>query len=269
MSSWPQSAKTYDLKKHVLSYLLHLTNTIIAVRKDTPIAVRKDIRPAETFTFRSPTLNKHNHCSQQRHTILLFDCLLSSWPQSAKTYDLKKHVLSDLLHLTNTIIAVRKDIQYSLSIFSCLRIKTHPLQSAKTYDLQKHLISDLLLHLTNTIIAVRKDIRPEETFTFRSPTLNKHNHCSQQRHTILLFDFLLSSWPQSAKTYDLKKHVLSDLLHLTNTIIAVRKDIQYSLSIFACLRGRNPHKDIRPFETFTFRSPTLTKHNHGSPQRHL
>ena len=127
---------------------LHLFNSVEAARKD--------MRPEETFTFRSPTLNKHNHCSQQRHTILLFDFLLSSWPQSAKTYDLKKHVLSDLLHLTNTIIAVRKDIQYSLSIFSCLRIKTHPLQSAKTYDLQKHLLSDLLLHLPNTTMAVRK-----------------------------------------------------------------------------------------------------------------
>ena len=92
------------------------------------------------------------------------------------------------------------------------------------------------------LAAVRKDIRPEATFTCRSPTLNKHNHCSPQRHTILLLHFLLSSWPQSAKTYDLKKHVLSYLLHLTNTIIAVRKDIQYSLSIFSCLRGRNPQR---------------------------
>ena len=135
-------------EEHVLSYLLHLTNTIIAVCKDIhycfsifpcvrnktqPFAVRKDIRPFETFTFGYPTLNKHNHCSPQRHTILLLDFLLSSWPQSAKTYDLKKHVLSYLLHLTNTIIAVR------------------------------------------------------------SPTLNKHNHCSLQRHTILLLDFPLCS----------------------------------------------------------------------------
>ena len=121
-------------------------------------AARKDIRPFETFTFRSPTLNKHNHCSPQRHTILLFDFLLSSWPQSAKTYDLKKHVLSYLLHLTNTIIAVCKDIQYCFSIFPCVRNKTQPLQSAKTYDLLKHLLSDIL-HLTNTTIAVRKDIQ--------------------------------------------------------------------------------------------------------------
>ena len=100
------------------------------------------------------------------------------------------------------------------------------LMDIRLMDIRHHLLSDLL-HLTNTIIAVRKDIRPEETFTFRSPTLNKHNHCSPQRHTILLFDFLLSSWPQSAKTYDLKKHLLADLLHLTNTTIAVRKDVQY------------------------------------------
>ena len=71
---------------------------------------------------------------------------------------LQKHLLSDLLHLTNTIIAVRKDIQYCFSIFSCVRNKTQPLQSAKTYDLLKHLLSDLL-HLTNTTIAVRKDIQ--------------------------------------------------------------------------------------------------------------
>ena len=124
--------------------------------------------------------NIENHCSPQRHTILLLDFLLSSWPQSAKTYDLKKHVLSYLLHLTNTIIAVCKDIQYCFSIFPCVRNKTQPLQSAKTYDLLKHLLSDIL-HLTNTIIAVR------------SPTLNKHNHCSLQRHTILLLDFPLCS----------------------------------------------------------------------------
>ena len=73
-------------------------------------------------------------------------------------------------------------------------------------------------------------------------TLNKHNHCSPQRHTILLLHFLLSSWPQSAKTYDLKKHLLSDLLHLTNTTIAVRKDIQYCFYIFSCLRGRSPQR---------------------------
>ena len=78
------------------------------------------------------------------------------------------------------------------------------------------------------VAAVRKNIRPEETFTVISPTLNKHNHCSPQRHTIFLFDFLFSSWPQSAKTYDLKKHLLSDLLHVTSTTIAVRKDIIYS-----------------------------------------
>ena len=106
----------------------------------------------------------------------------------------------------------------------CVRNKTQPLQSAKTYDQQKHLLSDLL-HLTNTIIAIHKDIRPFETFTFRSPTLNKHNHCSPQRHTILLLDFLFVS------------------------VAAVRKD-------------------IRPEETCTFRSPTLNKHNHCSPQRH-
>ena len=29
-------------------------------------AVRKDIRPEETFTLISPTLNKHNQCSPQR-----------------------------------------------------------------------------------------------------------------------------------------------------------------------------------------------------------
>ena len=41
-------------------------------------AVRKDIRPEETCTFRSPTLTKHNHCSPQRHTKLQFDFLLCS-----------------------------------------------------------------------------------------------------------------------------------------------------------------------------------------------
>ena len=89
---------------------------------------------------------------------------------------------------------------------------------------------------------IHKDIRPFETFTFRSPTLTKHNHGSPQTQTILLLDLLLSSWPQSAKTYDLKKHLLSYLLHLTNTIIAVRKDIQYSFSIFSSLRGRSPQR---------------------------
>ena len=44
--------------------------------------------------------------------------------------------------------------------------------------------------------AIRKDIRPFETFTFRSPTRNKHNHCSPQRHTILLLHFPLFSWPR-------------------------------------------------------------------------
>ena len=181
-----------------------LTNTIIAVRKD--------IRPEETFTFRSPTRNKHNHCSPQRHTILLLHFLLSSWPQSAKTYDLKKHVLSYLLHLINTIIAVRKDIQYSLSIFSCLRgrnpqrhttfwniyfqisytYQTQPWQSANADNIAFR--SSLVF-----VAAVRKNIRPEETFTVISPTLNKHNHCSPQ-------------------------------------------DIQYSFSIFPSLRGRSPQR---------------------------
>ena len=59
-----------------------------------------------------------------------------------------------------------------------------------------------------SVEAVRKDIRPEETFTLISPTLNKHNHCSPQRHTVFLVDFLLSSWSPSAKTYDLFKHLL-------------------------------------------------------------
>ena len=73
------------------------------------------------------------------------------------------------------------------------------------------------LHLFNSVEAARKDMRPFETFTFRSPTLTKHNHGSPQTQTILLLDLLLSSWPQSAKTYDLKKHLLSYLLHLTNS----------------------------------------------------
>ena len=82
-------------------------------------------------------------------------CLRSRSPQRRTTW--QKNELSDLLHLTNTIIAVRKDIKYWFSIFSCVRNKTQPLQSAKTYDLLKHLLSDLL-HLTNTIIAVHKDM---------------------------------------------------------------------------------------------------------------
>ena len=89
---------------------------------------------------------------------------------------------------------------------------------------------------------IHKDIRPFETFTFRSPTLTKHNHGSSQTQTILLLDLLLFSWPQSAKTYDLKKHLLSYFLHLRNTIIAVRKEIQYSFSIFSSLRGRSPQR---------------------------
>ena len=79
------------------------------------------------------------------------------------------------IHLTNTTIAVRKDIQYCFSIFFGVRNKTQPLQSAKTYDLLKHLLSDLL-HLTNTTIAVRKDIQ----------------YC--------FYIFSLSPSPQSAKT---------------------------------------------------------------------
>ena len=106
--------------------------------------------------------------------------------------------------------------------------------------------------IKDLVEAVRKDIRQlttqatqsaktyvmPESFTLRSPTLNKHNHCSPQRHTIFLVDFLLSSWSQSAKTYDLLKHLLSDLLHVTSTTIAVRKDIQYCFYIFPCFRGR-------------------------------
>ena len=225
-----QSAKTYDLQKHLLSDLLHLTNTIIAVRKD--------IRPEETFTFRSPTRNKHNHCSPQRHTILLLHFLLSSWPQSAKTYDLKKHVLSYLLHLTNTIIAVRKDIQYSLSIFSCLRGRNP----------QRH--------------TTFWNIYFQISYTYQTQPWQSAN-----ADNIAFIDLLLSSWPQSAKTYDLKKHLLSYLLHLTNTIIAVRKTynipFRFSLLFVAAVR-----KDIRPQETFTFRSPTRNKRNHCSPQRH-
>ena len=139
-----QSAKTYNIAFRFSLFFV--------------AAVHKDIRPEETFSVRCPIREKHTHCSPQRHTILLLDFLFSSWPQSAKTYDLKKHVLSYLLHLTNTIIAVCKDIQYCFSILACVRNKTQPLQSAKTYDLLKHLLSDIL-HLTNTIIAVRKDIQ--------------------------------------------------------------------------------------------------------------
>ena len=112
------------------------------------------------------------------------------------------------------------------------------MQSAKTYNIA-------FTFSLAFVAAVRKDIRPQETFTFRSSTLNKHNQCRPQRHTIFLFDFLLSSWPQPAKTYDLKKHLLAYLLHLTNTIIAVRKVLKtYSIPcrFFSCLRGRHPQR---------------------------
>ena len=245
-----QSAKTYNIPFRF---------SLIFVA-----AVRKDIRPEETFTLISPTLNKHNHCSPQRHTILLWDYLLCSWPQSAKTYDLQKHVLSDLLHLTNTIIAVRKTYNIPCRFSLVFVVAIHKdIQPEETFTLisptlNKHNHCNPQRH---TIFLVRKDIqysfsifsclrarKPQRHTTWRNiylllfPTLNKHNHCSPQRGTILLLNFLLSSWPLSAKTYDLKKHLLSDLLHLTNTIIAVRKDIQYSFSIFSRLRGRSPQR---------------------------
>ena len=102
--------------------------------------------------------------------------------------------------------------------------------------------------------AVRKDIRPEETCTLLSPTLNKHNHCSPQRHTIFLVDFLLSSWSQSTKTYDLLKHLLSNLLHLTSTTIAVRKDI------FNSARNNRCHDPTAANTT-----PVTQKDSHLSP----
>ena len=150
-----QSAKTYVMPE---SHQVHSGNS--------GNAVRKDIRHAETFTLISPTLNKHNHCSPQRHTIFLFDFLLSSCPQSAKTYDLKKHLLSDLptLNKHNHCSPQR----HTIFLFDFL-LSSWP-QSAKTYDLLKHLLSDLL-HVTSTTIAVRKDIQ-------------------------LLLHFPLSSWPR-------------------------------------------------------------------------
>ena len=57
-----------------------------------------------------------NETEKDQHTRFL---LLSSWSQSAKTYDLLKHLLSHLLHVTSTTIAVRKDIQYCFYIFPC------------------------------------------------------------------------------------------------------------------------------------------------------
>ena len=48
---------------------------------------------------------------------------------------------------------------------------------------------------------VRCPIRPEETFTVRCPIREKPNHCSPQRHTILLWEYLLCSWPQSRSIF--------------------------------------------------------------------
>ena len=99
------------------------------------------------------------------------------------------------------------------------------------------------------------------TCTLLSPTLNKHNHCSPQRHTIFLVDFLLSSWSQSTKTYDLLKHLLSNLLHLTSTTIAVRKDI------FNSARNNRCHDPTAANTT-----PVTQKDSHLSPhhmKRHL
>ena len=94
--------------------------------------------------------------------------------QSAKTYVMPE---SHQVHSGN---AVRKDIRHA-------RITS--LQSAKTYNIPCRF--SLVF-----VVAIRKDIRPFETFTFRSPTRNKHNHCSPQRHTILLLHFPLFSWPR-------------------------------------------------------------------------
>ena len=52
---------------------------------------------------------------------------------------------------------------------------------------------------------------------------------------ILLWDFLLSSWPQSAKTYDLQKHLLSDLLlsphRIGNVIYSARTNRSHDLTL--------------------------------------
>ena len=140
-------------------------------------AIRKGIRPEETFTVRCPIRSKPNHCSPQRHTILLWDYLLCSWPQSAKTYDLKKHLLF--------VAAVRKDIRPEETFTVRCPIREKPNHRSP----QRH-ATLLLDFLFVFVAAVRKDIRPEETFTVRCPIREKPNHCSPQRHTILLLDFL-------------------------------------------------------------------------------
>ena len=239
--------------------------------------VRKDIRPEETCTLLSPTLNKHNHCSPQRHTIWLLHFLLSSWPQSAKTYDRKKHVLSYLLHLTNTIIAVRKDhTNIALTIFCCHR--GHSLQRHTTgiafrcfllvcvhlnhnhCSPQRHTI--WLLHfLLSSWPAVREDIRPEETCTLLSPTLNKHNHCSQIAYTYQRQSL------QSAKTYNISFSDCPYVCVTTHNSLQSAKtyNIAFRFSLFFVAAVR---KDIRPEETFSVRCPIREKHTHCSPQRH-
>ena len=97
------------------------------------------------------------------------------------TYSQKPNFLSQTPRCTTPLLFILRILMLFASSLSA-----SCLQSAKTYNIA--FTFSLVF-----VAAIRKDIRPEETFTLRSPTLHKRSHCSPQRHTILLLDFLFVS----------------------------------------------------------------------------
>ena len=108
------------------------------------VAVRKDIRPEETFTHTCFILEKPNHCFG------IFSCVHGRGPQ--------RHTGWRNIYC---------QISYTLT-------HTQSLQSAKTYNIAFRFSLFFVAAVHKDIrpmAAVRKDIRAEETFTVRSPTL--------------------------------------------------------------------------------------------------
>ena len=134
-------------------------------------AVRKDIRPEATFTFRSPTLNKHNHCSPQRHTILrgTTGVTVTIQPQQILRLSRKK-----------THILVRITYETSFTVRRATGVTIQPHQMLRLSRRKPHMLNPH--HISNLIYNARSNRCHPPTWPNTAPTTKSDTHSSSSWH---------------------------------------------------------------------------------------
>ena len=111
----------------------------------------------------------------QRHTTWRnIYCQMSYTWKSAKTYDLKKRLLSDVLYVKNLTIAVRKAYETSFTVRGATGVTIQPHQILRLSRRKTHMLSPH--HIWNVIYSARNNRCHDPTSPNTAPVTQKDSH---------------------------------------------------------------------------------------------